>query len=55
MNELLTKFKSLCLDNIQLPDSGPITVTQLNIQFQNELFNIIRNISQENNITIHYH
>jgi|TARA_R110002051_G_scaffold323241_1_gene416205 hypothetical protein len=54
MSNLLDKFKTLCTKNIKLPDSGEITATQLNVQFQNKLYDIIRNIQSEFAITIYY-
>ncbi len=54
MSNLLDKFKTLCTKNIKLPDSGEITATQLNVQFQNKLYDIIRNIQSEFAVTIYY-
>ena len=48
MSNLLDKFKTLCTKNIKLPDSGEITATQLNVQFQNKLYDIIRKGSIDN-------
>jgi|6_EtaG_2_1085325.scaffolds.fasta_scaffold70333_2 hypothetical protein len=54
MSSLLTKFKDLCTKDIELPDSGTITTPQLNVQFQNKLYAIIRNIRDDHLITLSY-
>ena len=54
MNDLLTKFKELCTQEIELPDSGTITTTQLNVDFQNKLFNVIKSLKDETSISINY-
>lgn len=54
MSNLLDKFKDLCTKDIELPDSGTISTPQLNVQFQNKLYAIIRNIRDDHIVTLSY-
>jgi hypothetical protein len=54
MSELLAKFKELCNQDIELPDSGKISITQLNVEFQNNLFSTLRELDGETQITLNY-
>ena len=54
MNNLITDFKSLCTSNITLPDSGDITVEHLNVNFQNNLYQKIKNNGNHIRVTLEY-
>ena len=54
MSDLLTKFKEICNTDIELPQSGKISVTKLNIEFQNKLFSVLQDLEGEANISINY-
>ena len=45
MSELLDKFKQLCTSTITLPDSGEITLSKVNVDFQSKLHNTLGDFS----------
>ena len=54
MSELLAKFKEICNNEINLPDTGNVTITQLNIEFQNRLFSLLKETEGEAAVSINY-
>tara|TARA_R110002051_G_scaffold241254_1_gene301600 strand:- start:341 stop:997 length:657 start_codon:yes stop_codon:yes gene_type:complete len=51
MNDLISKFKDICVSKITLPDSGEITINKLNVNFQSSLHRELED-SENNHLAI---